>query len=261
MYTRFQLALKYLYYFISASSGKGHGVHSPFVFDFINRVLNDKDRYYAYQEIESLREELKTDETMVEVLDLGAGASGSRRVRDIARRSLKLPKYAQLLFRMVNYYQPVLVVELGTSLGITTAYLAAANKSRQVYTLEGAPAIAAFAKRNFESLHLTNVHQVTGNFDNTLQPLLEKIRKAAFVFVDGNHRKEPTIRYFHYLLPYIDNDSILVFDDIHWSAEMEAAWEEIRQHSTVTCTIDLFFIGIVLFNTDFKVKQDFTIRF
>ncbi len=265
MYSKPRLLLKYLRYFVTAANGKGHGIHSPFVFDFITNILNDRNQYYAYRDIERLRERLLESDETVDVLDLGAGSSvtssGSRRVKDIARYVLKPGKYARLLFRMVNYYQPATVVELGTSLGITTAYLAAANKNRQVYTLEGAPAIATLAKRNFDLLHLTNVHQVTGNFDDTLQPLLEKIRKAAFVFVDGNHRKEPTVRYFNYLLPYIGNDSILVFDDIHWSAEMEAAWEDIKKHPAVTCTIDLFFIGIVLFSTDFKVKQDFTIRF
>ncbi len=261
MYTTPQLILKYFYYFISASSSKGHGVHSPFVFDFITGVLNDRNRYYAYSEIERVRNELKENETELAVLDLGAGLSGNRKIKHIAQRSLKPPKYAQLLFRMVNYYQPASVIELGTSLGITTAYLAAANTSRQVYTLEGAPGIAALAQKNFERLRLSNIQQITGNFDDTLAPLLDGIEKAGFVFIDGNHRKEPTLRYFQQLLPYVDDQSILVFDDIHWSAEMEDAWKELIRHPSVTCSIDLFFIGIILCSSDFKEKQHFTIRF
>jgi len=53
----------------------------------------------------------------------------------------------------------------------------------------------------------------------------------------------------------------LVFDDIHWSAEMEKAWLEIKSHPSVQYTIDIFFLGFVFFRPDFKVKQNFSIRF
>ena len=87
---------------------------------------------------------------------------------------------------------------------------------------------------------------------------MEKINLA---FIDGNHRKEPTLHYFSELLKKSTNDSIFIFDDIHWSSEMEEAWNLIQQHDSVTLTVDLFFIGLVFFSTDFKVKQHFTIRF
>lgn len=265
MYSKPRLAFKYLHYLLTASNGKGHGVHSPFVFNFIRFVLNDENQYYAYDSIESLRKKLLSDEQLIQVLDLGAGSSNTssneRKLKDIARWTLKPAKYAQLLFRLINYYQPKNTLELGTSLGITTAYLAAANKSRGVYTLEGAPAIAAIAKQHFNQLYLTNIEQITGNFNDTLQPLLKRLQTVEFVFVDGNHRKEPTLQYFTWLLPHLTDNTIIVFDDIHWSAEMEAAWKEIIQHPSVTCSIDLFFVGIVLFRKEFKEKQDFTIRF
>jgi predicted O-methyltransferase YrrM len=81
-----------------------------------------------------------------------------------------------------------------------------------------------------------------------------------FAFIDGNHRKEPTEKYFNELLAKTNNDSILVFDDIHWSREMEAAWDTIKNSPAVTCSIDLFFIGIVFFRKEFKEKQHFKIR-
>jgi len=265
MYSKPQLALKYIQYYITAANGKGHGVHSPFVFNFITHVLNDRRKFYAYSKIESLRHQLLYTKNSVEVEDFGAGSSvmqhKSRHIKDIARWSLKSPKYAQLLFRMVNYYQPQHILELGTSLGITTAYLAAANSSAKVVTMEGAPAIAALAKSHFNQLDLKNVRLVKGNFDETLLPELRNSKQLDFIFVDGNHKKEPTIRYFNQMLPYFHNSSIVVFDDIHWSGEMEEAWSLIKQHPSVTCTIDLFFIGLVFINTDFKQKQDFVIRF
>lgn len=264
MYNTLQLASKYLRYFITASNGKGHGIHSPFVFNFITRVLNDKRHFYYYDNIEALRTELLHTDKIIEIEDYGAGSaahsSRERKVKAIAQWSLKSKKYAQLLFRIAQYYQPKTILELGTSLGITTSYLAAANPASQVYSFEGAPAVAAIAQNFFNKLRLSNINLTLGNFDITVPPALEKMPAIDFAFIDGNHRKEPTLRYFNWLLPHITTDSFIVFDDIHWSAEMEAAWEEIIQHPSITCSIDLFFIGIVFFNNDFKVKQDFVIR-
>ena len=265
MYNKFQLAFKYLQYYFTAANGRGHGVHSPFVFDFITNVLNDQRFFYAYDRVEHLREAALHNNASLDVLDHGAWSSvipsRYRKVKDIARWSLKPPKYARLLFRMVNYYQPGTIIELGTSLGITTAYLALANTAAKVYTFEGAPAIADIARQHFDRLGLSNIHLTEGNFDDTLRPTLAKAGRADFVFIDGNHRREPTLRYFNWLLPYAQPGSLFVFDDIHWSTEMEEAWEAIRLHPAVTCSIDLFFVGIISFSPDFKEKQHFSIRF
>jgi predicted O-methyltransferase YrrM len=152
-------------------------------------------------------------------------------------------------------------VELGTSLGITTCYMAKGNEKATVYTCEGSAAIAAIAKSSFAGQQAKNIELAEGDFARTLQPLLNKIGKIDFAFVDGNHRKEPTIEYFNKLLNHSTPSTILIFDDIHWSADMEAAWKEIQGHPAVTLTIDLFFIGLVFINPDFKVKQHFVIRF
>jgi predicted O-methyltransferase YrrM len=100
-----------------------------------------------------------------------------------------------------------------------------------------------------------------GNFAKTLPLLNSKITNIDLVFVDGNHRKNATLEYFDFFLSKRTNNSIFIFDDIHWSVEMEEAWKLIQQHDSVTMTIDLFFIGLVLFRKDFKVKQHFSIRF
>ncbi|MGN6491448.1 MAG: O-methyltransferase [Agriterribacter sp.] len=265
MYSKPRLALKYLQYYITAHNGKGHGIHSPFVFDFVTRVLNDRRQFYAFQKIEAQRGLLLLNNEIIEIEDFGAGsamtASNSRKISNIAKWSLKSPKYARLLFRMVNYFQPPTIIELGTSLGITTSYLAAAQPAATIFTFEGAPAVAALAQQVFRQLNYSNIRLMPGNFDTTLPPFLQKNRKVDFVFVDGNHREEPVLKYFEWLLPFTHGRSILVFDDIHWSAGMESAWKKIIGHPAVTCSIDLFFIGIVFFNPDFKVKQDFVIRF
>lgn len=265
MYSPVKLSCKYLHYFLTASNGKGHGVHSPFVFNFITRVLNDSRHFYAYESIEKQRQTLFGNNALLNIEDFGAGStvtkSNQRKVSDIARTALKSKKYSQLMFRMIDYYQVKTIVELGTSLGITTAYLASGNLKGNVYTFEGAKQVAQVARQNFKTLLLENIQVVEGNFDITLQPKLSEINTIDFAFVDGNHRKEPTIRYFNLLLEKATEYSIFIFDDIHWSKEMEEAWNYIKAHSGVTLTIDLFFIGIIFFRKEQKIPQHFTVRF
>lgn len=265
MYNRIQLAHKYFSYYFTASNGRGHGIHSPFVFEFIKKVLNDKTKYVAYNKVEDLRKQLLSDSRMLVVEDFGAGSKwlkkNNRSIKSVAQNSAKLAKYGQLLFRMIQYYSPDNVLELGTSLGITTSYLASAKPESKITTMEGAGEIADVASQNFRKLGLENVALIRGNFDDTLPGTIEQLPKIDFAFIDGNHRLAPTLRYFEQILGKAHNDTLLVFDDIHWSSEMEEAWKIIRAHPSVRCTIDLFFIGIVIFRREFQEKQHFTIRF
>jgi predicted O-methyltransferase YrrM len=282
MYSRLQLAQKYIHYYRTASNGKGHGIHSPFVFDFIVKVLNEKTRFPEYDVVEKLRRELQLDATLLKVEDLGAGSAmavpgsgmvgptGSmnpggrkrfRKIADIARHAAKSPKWGQLLFRIARHYRPDRILELGTSLGLTTAYLAKGAPDAVVYTIEGAPAVAEVAATNFEALELEKIRLRTGNFDAELAPVLESMPPVDLAFVDGNHRRAPTLFYFNMLMERSSGSSVLIFDDIHWSAEMEEAWAVIRRDPRVFLTIDLFFIGLVFRREEFKVKQDFIIRF
>ena len=264
MYTRFQLAGKYIKYYIAASNGKGHGTHSPFVYDFIRHVLNDKTKYDEYGQVEALRSRLLKDKRLLTVEDLGAG-SGSRnrerRIADIVRHAAKPPRLAQLLFRIVRHYRSQSIIELGTSAGLTTAYLALANLNAAVISMEGAAQVVELAKKNLENLQIKNIRVVTGNFDLVLPQVLSERVRPDLVFVDGNHRKAPTLQYFNLLLNSINGSSILIFDDIHWSKEMEEAWESIKADPKVLLTIDLFFIGLVFFSDEFKIKQHFVIRY
>jgi predicted O-methyltransferase YrrM len=264
VYRPLQLAGKYIRHYIHASNGKGHGMHSPFVFDFVLNVLNNKSGYKAPREIEELRNQLLSDETLITVDDMGAGSrtnsSKQRTVGEIAGTALKSKKLAQLLFRLVKHYHPKSIVELGTSLGITTAYFSRANEDAKIMTIEGSRAIANIARQNFRILNCNNIHQVEGNFDLVLPPVLAQLTSIDLGYVDGNHRYQPTINYFHQFLSLSHKDTILVFDDIHWSAEMEQAWDEIRSHPSVKYSIDLFFLGFIFFREEFKVRQDFVIR-
>jgi predicted O-methyltransferase YrrM len=265
MYSSLTLLKKYCQYLLNASNGKGHGVHSPFVYTFIREVLNKKTNHSLIPSIENRRAQLLTNNSMIQVWDRGAGSrqteSTKRSIRSIAKAALKPKKYSQLLYKIVAYYQPEQILEMGTSLGITTCYLAAAKTTANVVTMEGAPSVAAIAKKTFKEIGLNNIEIREGDFDATLPQYLSSIKTVGIAYVDGNHRYAPTIQYFERLVMQSDDSSILIFDDIHWSAEMERAWEEIKSHHAVTLTIDLFFVGLVFIRKAQKQKEHFIIRY
>jgi predicted O-methyltransferase YrrM len=259
---KFQLIINYLNYRFTAQTK--YDVHSPFVFQLLTNVINDKTVLPAYKEIENLRSSLLKNKTEILIEDFGAGSlkgnTKTKTLAEIARNAAKPPKYAQLLYRLVKHFQPDSLLELGTSMGISTAYMAKASPATKITTIEGSEAIAKLATENFSLLNLSNIKVITGNFDVQLPLLLENRHEFDFVFFDGNHRKIPTLSYFESCLKHKHNDSVFVFDDIHWSAEMEEAWEIIKQSPEVTVSIDLFFIGLVFFRKA-STKENFIIRF
>ena len=234
------------------------------MFGLYTSVVRHTGTFRAYAPVEDQRQQLLNSTARISVTDFGAGshtgAGQLRRVADIARTAAKPPNLAQLLFRLVNYFRPATILELGTSLGLTTAYLAAADSRHRVITFEGCPNVAAIARETFATLHLSNIDIVEGNIDHTLPPtLLALPAPLDFAFFDGNHRYEPTLRYFEHCLKHRTDNSVFVFDDIHWSAEMELAWEAIKAHPEVTVTVDLFYIGLVFFRKN-QPKQHFSLR-
>jgi predicted O-methyltransferase YrrM len=265
MYSATELAVKYLNYAMRASNGKGHGIHSPFVYEFVSEVLNDSRCFYPYAAIEKIRSELEKDQRVIPVEDLGGGSSGKeapeKKIADITRRALSTQKFGRLLFRVVNHYQPKHIIELGTSLGISGAYMGAAYPACSLISLEGSSSIAAIASETFKKLNLENTRLITGDFQDTLERVIQQAPPSELVFIDGNHRKEPVLNYFQQFLKKKSPSSIFIFHDIHWSREMEVAWQIIQNHPEVMLSVDLFSAGFVFFQDTFRVKQQFTIRF
>src|SRR4030095_4692041 len=169
MYSKFHLGLKYLSFYLTASNKRGHGIHSPFVYEFITKVLNDRRTYPEYDTVEKLREVLLQDETVLSVDDFGAGSAKDKTATQtsasIAAHAAKPAKFGQLLYRIVKYYRPHNIVELGTSLGLSTSYLSMAGPDAKVITMEGAPSVAASARQNFNGLNFRNIAIIEGNFD------------------------------------------------------------------------------------------------
>ena len=266
MYNKGFLIYKYILFWLKASNARGHGIHSPFVFEFIQKVLSDKKSYRAdFDLIEAKRKDFLSSEQEIEILDLGAGSiagnHNKRKVSTIAKNAAKPARFGRFFFRLIRNYQIDAVLELGTSLGLSTRYFSKALPNGTVTSIEGSPAIAELVRRCLSDEGYSNIKIIEGNFDDQLISSFKQLKGKKLIFIDGNHRYEPTVRYFEQLLSLCEEHDILIFDDIHWSAEMECAWSKIKNCEKVTLTIDLFFIGLVFFKKDFKEKLDFMIRF
>lgn len=249
-----------------------HGVHSPFVFDLVTKCFYNNTKYPEYYNLKSYRKSLLENKNTIEVTDFGAGSrvfkSNTREISKIAQTAGITPKNAELLFRIVRYFQPKSILEIGTSLGLATSALSLGNKNAQIITLEGCPNTIATAKKMFQVSSFkfpnNNVEFVNTEFNlyfENFKPETLNLKPQIFdlVYFDGNHSKKATLDYFEALLPTICNDSIWIFDDIHWSAEMEEAWEIIKNHPKVSVTIDTFQWGIVFFRAEQK-KEHFIIN-
>ncbi len=261
---RIIFAIKYLKYKLFAKHRKGYGVHSPFLYDFVTKVIYGENYFYAYDAIAELRYDLLDSEEKIKVKDFGSGSkkmkSNERKIKDIAKYSAVSEKFGEMLFRLIETFKPQTILELGTSLGLGTLYLSMANSKAKVFTIEGCPETAEKAKQNFEELNVKNISQIIGNIDEELPNLLKNADMLDFVYFDGNHQKEATLNYFYQCLKKIGNDTIFYFDDIRWSDEMEQAWEEIKTNGKVRLTVDLFFSGIVFFRKELS-KENFIVKF
>jgi predicted O-methyltransferase YrrM len=257
---RILVRLQYLWYWMKASNA--HDLHSPFVFDFYKRVLHPKTKMNVHRPIESLRKSLLQNHQIVQVTDWGASSNkektSGKRIATLAKFAAKPKKYAGLLRRIADFCEAKVVLELGTSLGMSTMYLAS-DKKRMVYTVEGCPNIAALSQKHFAQLGYQNIHGHIGLFDDVLPKILSETTPD-LIFIDGDHRQEATLNYFETCLAKASPNTVFIFDDINWSSGMKTAWKEIQKHPKVTVSIDLFFIGIVFLNRDLS-KQHFVLRY
>ncbi len=238
-----------------------HSLHSPFVFDFFTSVINKVPPKHI--EIESLRKVLLRTKTTIEIQDFGAGSRVSSKVVKpislIAKHATTPSKFSSFLAKTIDHFDYAQILELGTSLGINTLYLSQ-NEHVRVTTFEGDPSIAELAQKHFRAFKRTNITTITGNIDNTLTIALQKLNKIDLVYMDANHTYDATLRYFELLKHQIHENSMIVIDDIHWSKEMNRAWNEIKSKSEITLSIDLFEAGLLFFDPKIE-KADYILKF
>ena len=251
----------------------GEGIHSPYLFHLVRHIISDENRYYCWADIEERREAMLHAPKLVKVLDYGSRGQGKeeeRLVCDIAKTSLESAKNAQIFFRIVNWLghekgEPLQIMELGTNLGITTAYLAMADSRNRVVTFEGSEALIEMAELNWRKLGLKNIEVVKGNIDDTLYIYNNRAQNTDrsadrtqiwdVVYLDANHRLEPTLRYFEEIQKYVGEKSIVIVDDIYHSREMEEAWKRLESVPKVTTTMDFFDFGLIFFDPHYLKKH------
>jgi predicted O-methyltransferase YrrM len=260
----FSQAVKYLNYILLSHHRKGHGIHSPFVYDLVSRVFRNKIDPDVVLKVEQVRQKMISDNRIISVKDLGSRSvslkTNLRRVSGIARYSAVPVKYGRLLSNLAAEFGHPLIIELGTSLGISAMYLAASCPDAVVCTVEGCPATASIARQNFVEAGFKNIMLSEGPFDEVLPGLANIGIKPGLVFIDGNHRKEPVIKYFSQLAELSDSKTIILIDDINNSKEMAEAWEEIKLHPKVSISVDLFRMGIIFFREGIN-HNNYAIRY
>jgi predicted O-methyltransferase YrrM len=236
-------------------------IHSPFVYQFYLNIL-EGNASNNLQSITALRKRLLQTYDKVSINDMGAVPSNKEKiVSDLAARASVPEKYGKVLFCLVQYFSPRTIIELGTCLGIGAAYMAIAGPSTRIITIEGSRELSDRASQNFDDLNLNNIEQVTGNFNEKLPEVLKALDTIDMAFIDGNHRYEPTMRYFNLLMDKANEKTVLIFDDIYWSKEMTEAWTTIKKDPRITLTIDIYRFGIAFMHRDKLAKEDFLLRY
>jgi len=246
--------ITYILHLFNRRHRKGHGIHSPYLFKFVNGVVFNQLRLTAPGRILRQHRELKRDSSMIPVGKLGAtsnvDASQERSVGSFVRRSSVSEKCGALLYRIVKWFEPEMIIELGSGLGISTLYLASGSPETPLHSIEGNTDRASFAAQLICKCDLGPVSVHWGEMDEKLDELLPVIKGRFVAFVDGNHEHEPTLQYVKALVDCAGDEALIIVDDIYWSKGMYNAWKEIIEWPEVRVNIDLFQMGILLLRKD-----------
>ncbi|WP_299665753.1 class I SAM-dependent methyltransferase [uncultured Polaribacter sp.] len=252
--------IEYLKFLLKSTNQ--HGVHSPFIFKFVTAGLYKKKSKKDWNSFRNIKNQLLKNKKTIEITDFGSGSkvfkNNNRQISKIAKIAGISNKKAKLLIKIVNYFIPITILEIGTSLGLGTSAMHIGHQDAKIRTLEGCAETSKIAKELFQNNHFKNIELITGNFQKTLPAAIQN-KQFDLIYFDGNHTKKATLSYFKTCLTSIHNNSIFIFDDIYWSEEMTSAWNEIKKHPKVRVTVDVFYFGIVFFRKE-QEKEHFKIR-
>ena len=229
-----------------------YNVQSDFLYQLLKNGLDIEKEYYIYGKLEDIRARLLKKDRIIQVRDHGAGSNklkmAERKLSDIAATSLSDKTTCRILFLLVEYFKCKNVLELGTSLGLSSLYLSAPASDIHVTTIEGDKALSALAQSLHAQAGAGNIQIIHGSFQEALPTALDHIESVDLAFIDGHHASIPTLAYFKTILEKCHEQSIIVFDDIYWSEDMTKAWQKIVAHPEVTLALDLYKLGIVFLN-------------
>ncbi|MBO7134444.1 MAG: class I SAM-dependent methyltransferase [Bacteroidales bacterium] len=215
-------------------------------------ILDSMFQMSSFVDCCEYRLNMLSDDTKLNVKDFGTGKSGVRKVKDIARRSSTQVRYGGVMQKIIDAFKVKNVLELGTSVGIGTMFLARANAKTNVTTVEGCPETYKFAMSEFAKRKIVNVTFVNDDFDHLFSSKALNGQQFDLFFLDGNHTAEATIRYFDQIMKsHCCKKSIIIIDDINWSRDMFRAWNEISERMTDSLCLNLFRMGIIFCNYGF----------
>lgn len=247
----------YIWFRLRAGHRQGRGVHPPYAYDFVSRVIFGAD-VGGLEGIESLREKLLARRERLQVSDLGAGPHAgkhsSRSIRRLVKGTAVSPRKGKLLGRIARHLGFLRIVELGTGTGISSLYLGIACPHSTVLTCEGCPAIAGLARDNIRSAGASNIQVSNMDFRDWLPGVLEKSGGELLVFIDGDHRGERMLGYCSMILESGIRRTVLVLDDIHWSPDMYRAWKLLTEREEISLSLELYNTGIAF--SGFDVQRD-----
>ena len=239
----------------------GHGIHSPFAYALCENVFYNHNGYYDFERLSKVRGQLGRDSTVLDSGDFGAGSrrfsSSHRKISDVLRYGTSTERQSQLLYRLATFLKVQTCIELGTSIGVNTLYLALQNPKGTVYSIEGSKALCEFASALAARQKVGNIHFLNQRFDLALPDLVSKVTGTTMVYIDGDHSYDATRQYFNSLLPLATGDNVFVLDDIYWSRGMTRAWNELRLHPSVSLSIDTFYSGYLFFRKEIKQRQHY----
>ncbi len=210
--------------------------------------LSQSDQAW-YERIEAERTRLLTQNISLVDGSLGDGGlyDDGVTIHDACSVS-KSPKSALLLFLLTRFIRPLTIIELGTNVGISSAYIGAALKANgqngRIITLDASPYRLRLAKEVHHNLGIDNISYVEGLFADTLTPALTRCASVDLAFIDGHHHYQPTLDYFENILTFSNPDTVFVFDDIRWSNGMRKAWSQIQTDDRLGLILDLSSIGV-----------------
>lgn len=252
--------LNALRYFLTSKHKKGFGIHSPFLFNLITKCFNKKLKYGKYYKAVNFYKQLLKDDTKFIYCPYGTNKTETTetKISRITKGSSVGLKYSRLLYNISEYFASEETLEFGTSLGVSTAFLSAGSK--KVTTVEGCPNTVAIAKSYHEKFDINNICYINTTIEDYLESDEFKRSSPNIIFIDASHTYNSIITFFYKLLKVINNNSIIIFDDIYWSFEMNKAWKKIISEDSVTQTVDLLRFGIVFFDKRLN-KENFTIRY
>jgi predicted O-methyltransferase YrrM len=244
------------------NSRNQHGVHSPFIYKLVTKCFYTKiDKKYLNRH-QKIRKDLLDNKNTIKVTDFGAGSKifkkNERQISKVAKIAGISTKKTKILIKLIQYFKPNNVLEIGTSLGLGTSAIKIGHENSIITTLEGCPETIAIAQNLFIKNQLKNIKLVVGDFSDTIPKIIQN-KQFDLVYFDGNHTKEATLEYFERCLLTTHNNSIFIFDDIYWNKEMIETWSIIKQHRKVIVTVDVFYYGIVFFRKE-QEKEHFKIR-